>query len=116
MTRVLNMATIAGSVGHLVGFVGSPGRFDPQFAAVGFCATDQGSMHTLEYTWWISLLAIAALVGLAAAYPASGFSGEALQQAPGIFFHALAHLAQVREIPVISFFTKSMAANNEHSV
>jgi hypothetical protein len=62
------------------------------------------------------LASVLVLLGLATANPLSDFSPEARAQVPGILFHALAHLAQVREVPIISFFAKSMAANNEHSV
>eukprot|EP00040_Diaphanoeca_grandis_P005405 m.32712 g.32712 ORF g.32712 m.32712 type:complete len:269 (+) comp16683_c1_seq1:210-1016(+) len=116
LTRVLNVATIVCSTAHLGLFVVSPELFDAQFARVGFCATDQGWLHTLEYTFLFQLAAVLVLIGLAVARPSSGYSTEARKQVPGITLHALAHLAQVREVPVISFFTKSMAANNEYSV
>ena len=112
----LNVVTIVVSIAHLILFVRQPELFDNQFARVGFCATDRGWLHTLEYTFLFQLAAILVLLSLAIANPSSGFSAEAIKQVPGILFHALAHLAQVREVPVISFFTKSMAANNEHSV
>ena len=115
-TRALNVVTIVCSIAHLVLFITKPALFDAQFARVGFCATDQGWLHTLEYTFAFQLAAVVVILGLARAYPSSDFSAGARKQVPGILFHALAHLAQVREVPVISFFTKSMAANNEHSV
>ena len=110
------MVTIVGSCVHLALFIAAPELFDARFARVGFCATDEGWLHTMEYTFLLQLAAVLVLLGLARAYPLSNFSGEARKQVPGILFHALAHLAQVREVPIISFFTKSMAANNEHSV
>ena len=112
----LNVVTIVFSIAHLILFVRQPELFDNEFARVGFCATDRGWLHTLEYTFLFQLAAVLVLLSLAIANPSSGFSAEAIKQVPGILFHALAHLAQVREVPVISFFTKSMAANNEHSV
>lgn len=69
-----------------------------------------------RYTFIFQLASVLVLLGLATANPQSDFSTEARGQVPGILFHALAHLAQVREVPVISFFTKSMTENNEHSV
>jgi hypothetical protein len=115
MARALNVATVMGSIAHLVLFIAVPEWFDAQFVRVGFCATDQGWLHTLEYTFVFQLLAILVLLGLAAAHPSSDCAGKARKQVPGIFIHALAHLAQVRDVPVLSFFTKSMAANNDHS-
>jgi len=114
--RVLNVITVVCSVVHLVLFIAIPDLFDARFALAGFCATDQGWLHTLEYTFSFQLMAVLILLGLATAYSPSNNSTEARKQIPGVLLHALAHLAQVREVPFISFFTKSMAANNEQSV
>jgi hypothetical protein len=48
-TRALNVVTIVCSIAHLVLFIAMPELFDAQFARVGFCATDQGWLHTMEY-------------------------------------------------------------------
>ena len=48
-TRALNVVTIVCSIAHLVSFIVMPELFDAQFARVGFCATDQGWLHTMEY-------------------------------------------------------------------
>jgi hypothetical protein len=49
LLSALNVVTIVCSIAHLVLFIAMPELFDAQFARVGFCATDQGWLHTMEY-------------------------------------------------------------------